>query len=449
MTVLGYTEVSDSRRVIEIEIPADEVEKTRATITQSFARRASVPGFRKGKTPETVVARRFADAIREELLDRLVPEALTEAIREKGIEPLGRPRIENLRLESGAPLAFTANVDIRPPVEPGPYRELEIEDVPIEPTEEEIGQALAGLLESHAEFVPIEGRPARTGDYAIADVAYRVVEPGAPILYTGSGAAIAGESAAPWHKDEKLTIEIGHSDNMAEINNALDAAEPGSKRSFRKTFPPDFPNERFRGQTVDYEVMLAALKEKRLPAADDEFARHLGKVADLADLRAKIGDRIRSEKAGARRSRFRRQLLEQIVSQGRIPAPEVLIDAEVETALEEYATYLSSRNVDPKQADWDKLARDARPGAERRVREYLALDEISRREGISATDTEVDAEIRASADRRGLDFLDLRDRLEKQGRISSLRQELRLNKAVDWLIENARIRPAGGKDEIK
>src|SRR5258706_15037793 len=121
MAILSYSEVSESRRIFEIEIPSEEVERAKQGITRNIARRVSLPGFRKGKVPESVAAQRFASEIREELLEHLIPDALGSAIAEKGVQPLGRPRIEDLRFEEGKPLAFRANVDVRPPIDPGDY----------------------------------------------------------------------------------------------------------------------------------------------------------------------------------------------------------------------------------------------------------------------------------------------------------------------------------------
>ncbi|MGH9441308.1 MAG: trigger factor [Thermoanaerobaculia bacterium] len=441
MAILNYSEVSDSRRVFEIEIPTDEVEKAKQGITRNFARRAHLPGFRKGKIPESVAAQRFAAEIREELLEHLIPDALGSAIAEKGVQPLGRPRIEDLRFQEGQPLAFRANVDVRPPIDPGDYTGLPLHDVSVEPDALEIEQTLARILESHAEFLPIEGRPARSGDFAIADVASRPVEIQSPVLYTGSGDAVADEKAGEWERDEKITLEVGHPDSMPEVNEALLGASPSETRKFRKTFPADFPNEKHAGKTFDYEVTLVALKEKRVPVLDEEFARHVGNAESVAELNEKITGGIRSEKEAARRRKFHREILDNLLSGVKISPPEVLVEAEVESALEDYAGYLQSRGVDPKDADWDKLATDARPGAEKRVQEYLLLDEIARREDISVTETEVDAEVRSSAARRGVDFGELRDRLEKGGRLGSVRQEIRLQKAMTWLIDHASLQP--------
>jgi trigger factor len=439
MAITSYSEISASRRIFEIEVAPEEIEEVRRGITRHYARRAALPGFRKGKVPEAVVARKFAHEIREELLEQVIPQALTEALREKGVQPLGRPTIENLKFEEGEPLAFKANVDVRPPIDPGEYSGIEVHDVAVEATPEEIDQTVSRIRESHAEFLPIEGRAAADGDFAIADIAYRLVESQGPLLYTGAGEPIAEEKAGDWHKDEKITLEVGNPDTMPEINDALRGASPGETRRFRKTFAPDFQNDRFAGKTLDYDVTLAALKEKQLPELDDNFAAHVGEAATLEELRGKIAEGLRHDKEAARRRKFRREILDRLLSQSSVPAPEALVEAETESALEEYASYMAANGADPKAADWDRLASDARPGAERRVREYLLLDEIARRENLEVSETEVEAEVRRSAQRRGLDPVAAHGRLVKEGRLGSVRQEIRLNKAESWLVDHARV----------
>ena len=238
-------------------------------------------------------------------------------------------------------------------------------------------------------------------------------------------------------------LEVGHSDSMAEINDALRGASPGETRKFRKTFADDFPNEEFRGKTVDYEVALAALKEKKLPALDDELARqiHEGETAD--GLRQKVRESLRYEKEGDRRRAMRRQILETLLSKTTVPAPEVLVESEVAGSLRDYARYLVSNGVDPKDVQWDKMREEALPGAERRVQEYLLLDDIARRENVAISDTELEAEFKRAAARRGADPAQLREQMAKGDGLEALRDEMRLAKTIDLLISTAAVLPPG------
>src|SRR5262245_4679476 len=335
MAILSTKDESATRTTLEIEIPAEEVEKAFTSVTRAYARRAAIPGFRKGKAPESVVAKRFGEEIKGDVLEAVLPDALASAIEERKLAVLGRPRVDDLKWDPPGPIRFSAHLDLKPPVDPGDYRGVPVEDQPVEPEDSEVGKVVDRIRESHAEFHPIEGRAAAPGDFAVADIEGAFVEILAP-----------GQNPRNF-RDEKITLEIGHPDSMPEINEALRGALPGETRSFRKTFADDFPNDEFRGKTVDYRVTLAALKEKKLPALDDEFARTVSAVETADALRDRVRARLRREKEADRRRKFRRAILDALVSRREIPAPEILVESETESALRDYARYLAASGVDP------------------------------------------------------------------------------------------------------
>ncbi len=437
MAILSTKEESATRTTLEIEIPASEVEKAFAAVTRAYARRAAIPGFRKGKAPEGVVAKRFGDEIKGDVLEAVLPDAVASAIEEKKLSVLGRPHVEDLQWEPPGPIRFTARMDLKPPVDPGEYRGVPVEDHPVEPDDADVTKVVDRIREAHAEFHPIEGRAAAPGDYAVADIEGAFVEILAP-----------GQNPRTF-RDEKITLEIGHPDSMPEINEALRGALPGDTRSFRKSFPDDFPNDEFRGKTVDYRITLAALKEKKLPALDDEFARTVSDGETIETLRDRVRARLRREKEADRRRKFRRAILDALVSRREIPAPEILVESETQSALRDYARYLAASGVDPEKEDWKKLSEEARPGAERRVREYLLLDAIADREGLTVSETELEAEFKRAAQERGVEPSALREQMSKAGGLEALRDELRLSKAVDLLIASAKVLPSGMPVEVK
>ena len=418
-------------------MPAEEAEEARRGVTRAYAKQAALPGFRKGHAPESVVQKRFTEQIREDVLERVIPDALSSAIEERKLSVLGRPRIEAVDLGSAGTDPFHGAAGEEASDRAGEYRGVPVEDASVEPTEQEVSQVLDRLREGHAEFHPIEGRPAAPGDFAVADIAGSFVEILAP-----------GQNPRTF-RDEKVTLEIGHPDSMPEINEALRGASPGETRRFRKNFPDDFPNEEFRGKTVDYELTLVALKEKKLPEFNDDFARLVAENETAEGLREKVREGLRREKEAERRRKFRRVIVDTLLSRMDLPAPGSLVEAETVAALKDYARYLASNGLDPKEADWEKLGEDARPGAERRVKEYLLLDEIARREAIAVSDTEVEAEFKRAAARRGADPAALREQMAKNDGLEALRDEIRLSKAVDILISAARVLPSGEPMEAK
>jgi trigger factor len=430
MVVLSTNQESPTRTILEIEVPADEVSRAYEAVARAYSKRAAIPGFRKGHAPESLVRKKFSEEIRGDVLEALLPDAVAAAVEEQKLDVLGRPRIAELTWEPPGAIRFSARLDIKPRVDPPEWRGIPLEDVSIEPTEEEIAGVLDRLREGHAEFHPVEGRPAAAGDYAVADIAGTFVE----ILEPGQ--------TPRGFRDEKLTLEVGHADSMPEINDALRGAAPGETRKFRKSFPDDFPNEEFRGKTVDYEITLAALKEKQLPAADDEFAKLVAEGDTMETLRERIRKSLQQEREGERRRRFRKAILDNLLSRVEVPAPEALVEPETESALRDYARYLAANGVNPEQADWEKLRQEAVPGAERRVREYLLIDAIARQEGVEASETEVEAEFKRAAARRGVDPAVLREQMAKADGLGALRDEIRLAKTLDMLIGAASVSPA-------
>ena len=437
MAILSTKEDSPTRTVLEIEIPAEDVEKAFAQVRRAYARRAALPGFRKGKAPESVVAKKFSEEIKGDVLENLLPDAVSSAIEERKLAILGRPHVEDLTWEPPGPIRFVARLDLKPSVDPGDYRDVPVEDMLVDPSEEEVAKVIERIREAHAEFHPVDGRPAAPGDFAVADIAGSFVEILAP-----------GQNPKTF-RDEKITLEVGHPDSMPEINDALRGAMPGETRSFRKSFADDFPNDEFRGKTVDYAVTLAALKEKKLPALDDELARAVSEGDTVATLRDKVRGRLRREKEAERRRRFRRAILDHLLSRRDIPAPEILVDSETTSALRDYARYLAASGVDPEKEDWSKLREEARPGAERRVKEYLLLDAIAEREKIEVSETELEAEFKRAAAERGVEPAALREQMTKAGGLEALRDEMRLSRAVDLLIAGAKVLPSGMPVEVK
>ena len=191
------------------------------------------------------------------------------------------------------------------------------------------------------------------------------------------------------------------------------------------------------------EFTLPGCLEPEAFSANGYFARLLVGNGAAEGLRTKVREGLCREKESERRRRFRRAIVDTLLSRMELPAPVSLVEAETVAALKDYARYLASNGLDPKEADWEKLGQDARPGAERRVKEYLLLDEIARREAIAVSDTEVEAEFKRAAAHRGADPAALREQMAKNDGLEALRDEIRLSKAVDVLISSAKVLPEG------
>ncbi len=424
----SYLEESPTKRVLTFEVPLEEVLRVTEKTVRGLKRHLRLPGFRPGKVPDEMIRRRFAEEIKGEVLDTLVQETVGAALKEKNLVPLGKPEVEDLKFAFDAPLSFKVNLEVRPPVVPTDYRGLKVPSEPVEPTEAEVDEVLSRLREGHAAYEPIEGRPGADGDWALVDI-------------KGSFPAADGKD----FEAEKTLVEIGGEKTMPELSAHLKGAEPGGTFSFQKTFPADSPDRAFAGKTVLYSVSLVALKKRSLPALDDELARLVlapgeGETSEeeptLGRLREKVSESVRRDKEELLGQKRRRAILDALLALHTVTAPESMVEAEVDSAVKEYGRALARQGVNLAEAriDWNEVRREARPSAERRVKEYLILDAIGEAERVTVTDTELEAALKRRARAMGTNFGELKAALAKAGRLETVREELRIERVIDFLI---------------
>jgi trigger factor len=428
--ITSFADDSPTKKSLTVEVPAEEVRRVTERIARTLAKNVDIPGFRRGKVPLELIKRRFGDALKGEVVDHLVEESVTGALKERNLVPLGSPKVDDLKFEYDAPLTFRVGIEVRPPVTPKDYRGLKVPSGSTMPSGEEIDAVLERLRERHARFDPLESRPAADGDFALVDI---------------RGSFPAGDGKD--FEAEKTLVEIGGGGTMPELSAHLRGAVSGASASFQKDFPADAPDAAFAGKTVLYNVHVVALKSRVLPALDDEFARtvmtpHEGEPpadVSLDLLRKQVTESLTREKEAALRETRRRAVLDGLLALNEVEAPESMTEAEIDSALREYARHLTRQGVNLKEAgiDWNALRGEAREGAVRRVKEYLLLDAIGEAEGISVSDTEVDAELKRRAAAAGMSFAELKTALVKAGRLEGLREEIRIERVLDILLAEA------------
>ncbi len=430
--ITSFVDESPTKKSLTVEVPLEEVRRVTDRMARNLAREIQLPGFRKGKVPPDLVRKRFADALKSEIVERLVQDSVVEALKERSLVPLGSPKVGDVNFEFDAPFSFSVSLEVRPPVAPKDYRGLKVPAGSPTPTEEEIAAVLERLREGHAHFDAIEGRGAKDGDFALVDI---------------KGTFPAGDGKD--FEAEKTLVEIGGERTLPELSAHLRGAEPGASLSFQKDFPADGPEPAFAGKTVLYSVHLVALKSRVLPPLDDDLARTVltprdGEApegANLDLLKAKVTESLTRDKEAALRETRRRALLDGLLALNDVAAPESMVESEIDSALREYARHLARQGVDLKQAkmDWNAMRGDAREGAVRRVKEYLLLDAIGETEKIAVTDTELDAEGKRRAQAAGMSFAELKAALVKAERLEGVREELRIDRVLDFLLAEAAV----------
>jgi trigger factor len=388
------------RRELELEIPAETVQKAVARVAKEFARVARVPGFRPGKAPVTLIRRRFADDIKSEVLQSLVPEQIERAVTESKLVPVTQPQVDKVDFTETGPVKFRATFEVLPEFELGQYKDLEVEidDVKIE--DADVDKGIEELRERASTFVPVEGRAVADGDYA------QLKLKGVP---AGGGEPLDADS---------VLCHVGGEETMEPFNQNLRGANTGDHKSFDVTYPSDYPDPKLQGKTYTYAVEVLGIKEKKRPDLTDEFAKD---VSDAQTLE---------------------KLLAQIVKAHEFPVPEALVEHQMDSRLERTVRSLASQGVDPRavNVDWVALRSRQKEHSIDDVKAELLLDRIATAEKIEVDDEEVEKQIVAMAERSGESATAVRANLTRQGALDRMKSKIRSEKTLDWLCSNSRTR---------
>src|SRR5579862_5028028 len=261
---------ANCRRELDLEVPAEAVQKAVEKVAREFARVARVPGFRPGKAPVTLIRRRFADDIKGEVLQSLVPGEIEKAVKDKNLVPITQPQVEHVDYTETGPLKFHAVFEVLPEFELGAYKDLEVEVPAIQITDADVEKVLEESRERAATFVPIEGRAIASGDFA-------------QIKLVGTPAG-GGE---PLNSDDVL-CHVGAEETLAAFTENLLGAQSGEHRRFDVTYPDDYPDAKLAGKTYTHAVEVLGIKQKKLPELNDEFAKDVSDSKTLEELRGKV-----------------------------------------------------------------------------------------------------------------------------------------------------------------
>jgi trigger factor len=421
--LLNFEDRSPVRKAVEIEIPADLITTEEKRVTADFSRSARIPGFRPGKVPPAVVRSRFAKDIEEQVMNRLLSLTFSDALTEKGVTPVGEPRIEHIDpYIAGAPIKYKAEFEIKPQFELSDYRGIEIDDPKIEVTEHDVESMVERLREQASAYRPETERGLQDGDFAV-------------IEYTVSGEGLEPETRQGHFK-------MGDETPLPELPAGLFGKMPGESTSFDKTYGDDAQNEEWRGKTIHYEVALKEIRVQEKPEVNDDFAQSTGGWENVEQMREAISADIRKHREHEVLRLKKNQIGDRLLELHHFEVPEVLVEEELGKSLQNYARFLASQGVDLSQAeiDWNKMRDDFRPEADKRARRALVLEEIAKKENLIASDVEVDREIRRAATENDRDFAEVKHRLKHDGGYEELRLSLSQEKALDFVLRESKAR---------
>ncbi len=419
---VAVEQIEGCKRRLAVEAPADVVQQEWERAYGRVQKAARLPGFRKGHVPRSLVKIHFADDVRREVVNHLIPDVYRQAVSEARLDPVNEPDIENLRLEEGAPLSFVAVVEVKPTIEVGEVKGVEVRHAPAPVTEAEVETALGELREQYAEFRSVD-RAAKEGDLVVVD-------------YTLRPEAHEPTTATGYH------FIIGAGTVIPEIDQAAAGMRAGEEREVAIRFADDHRMEALRGKPGTASLKVSEVKEKILPALDDDFAKSTGEYDTLDALRAVVRTRLEARRAAEEARGLEDKILDALLARHEFGVPDALVVRQVGHQVEHARERLRRQGVDPDRVPWDygKILAELKPAAERAVRRALLLEAIADRESIQPPDEDVDAEVEkiAQAAQRPVD--QVRRMMEQSGDLEGLRHGLRERLTLDFLTKHATVR---------
>lgn len=414
---------------LEVTVNAEEVEEALAESYKRVVKKVSIPGFRKGHVPRTILEKQFGkEVLYEEAIDIIIPKGYLKALEEYKLEPIDQPKLEvKEAFEAGKPFTFKATVEVLPEVKLGQYKGLKIEKPKVEIKEEQVAERLASLQERHAELVLSDKKNLEKGDFAVIDFEGYI-----------DGQPFSGGAA------QAYSLEIGSGSFIPGFEEQLVGMEVGTDKNIKVTFPNDYPREDLAGKEATFKVSLKEIKVKEIPAADDEFAKSVGNFETIDDLKADLREKMIEWAKQESEASFTQAAINQAVENAEFETPETLVKREMEDLLHRFEHNLAYQGLTlDKYLTYVKKSReevleDFRPEALKRVKTDLVLSNIARAENLEVTEEELNEKLQELAERyQQKNSAKLRETLESKGQLDSIRQAILLEKASDFIKENA------------
>ncbi len=425
---------STTKREILVEVPAEDVARETDKVVQNMQKVARLPGFRRGKVPPTVIRSRFADEIKSEVVDHLVPRFFREEAERQKLAPVSPPRITDLHHHPGEPLRFKASFEVLPEIEVSGYQDIRIDKPDTGVSDQEVEDSLNHLREQHATYTAVEGRALADGDFA------QVSFTGTPKRSAGGPQDAPGAPADKPVQVDDVLVEVGGANTVREFSDNLRGANPGDTRAFEVSYPADFSDERLAGKTFEYTVNVKAIKQKQLPELNDDFAREMGDFNSIDDVRARIREGMAHEKQHAAEREAKDKILDQLLQRHDFEVPESLVEHQIDVRLERGLRALAAQGMraeDMKKMDFNRLRAGQREAAVREVKASLLLDRIADAENIRVSDEEIDREVQALAEQSKQSADSIRARLTREGALDRIRNRIRNDKALDFLYQKS------------
>ncbi|MGB9791732.1 MAG: trigger factor [Thermacetogeniaceae bacterium] len=412
---------------LEIEVEAEQVDEALQKAYQRLVKRVTVPGFRKGKVPRPILEARLGkEVFYEEALEILLPKAYEEALKEKEIEPIDKPKIDIIQMERGKPLIFKATVEVLPEVKLGNYKGVKAVKPEVKVGEEEVEAQLKLLQQRHARLVDVSKGLVDDGDIAIIDIE-----------------AFVDGKPEPRLAAKERSVEVGAGRFIPGFDAHLLGMEVGEEKEFTLHLPSIFHYSDLEGKEAQFKVKVVGIKRKELSPIDDEFARDVSECSSLEELKQQLRNKLEEVgKINANRI-FTERVVKIVVDEAEVELPETLVRRQVEQDIQDFVQGLAFQNLvldDYLRAvnkDFETFKKELEAKARETLKRTLVLDAIAKAEGIRVTPEELEAEINDMAAQYNMETDKLRKLLEERGQLTMIERRMLREKVEEFLRENA------------
>ncbi len=414
---------SECELVFKIEIPQAEVKKEIEITYDKIQEEAVVPGFRRGKAPSAFLKEKFKSRCQEAVLESLIPGALSQVLKEKGINPIAPAKVSELKFDFDkiGPISFEATVEVMPRFEPRDYKRLKIKKEMKVVGDAEIEESLKELQKRNAQLVV-------SGNNAVDKKSYVVID----YQGFGNGKPLKGL------RGENQLISIENPVFLREFSEGLIGVERGGEKDVEVNFPDNYFNKKLAGRKVLFKIKVKEIKERRLPEIDDSFAQGLG-AKSLKELNEKLRENLIKMEEYKAKEAMREQIIDRLVENNPVAVPNSLVEEQLDYLMSRMKGYLRGQGLASEDigADEEALKKKYRDLAEKQVRSALILTRIAEKENIRVDSAEIEKEIEKTIESTRGKEEEIRKYFREN--MEQIKSKMRENKVFDFLIENAKI----------
>jgi len=493
------TNLENCKKELQIEIPSQSVQSAIDTKATKYAKQLSVPGFRPGRAPVSVVKTRFFKELRDEVMSELLPQAFEEAVKEHSLKILSEPHAHDVNFGLDDSIKATFVFEAAPDFELADYKNLSLTKYVRQIGDDDVEKAIEMVRDARTEMVPVEDRTAQEGDVVSVTVSGKVDpdymppveektdetkaeeadategEPSdasdADDVQAANDETVTTDEAAEHHhhddhdpahdhdhdeeeddeeeeivdevKDVTLDIDLGGETTLAEFKEALLGANTGDNREATVTYPQDYDSPTYANRRWQYQMEVTAIRRKAVPELDDDFAKEVNEKYNTVDeFRAGMRETLEANAKHLAENRLRDEALSKLTADYSFDVPEELLKKQMQQRMTDYIQNLMSYRLDPRalDLDWQGMYEAQREQATKDLRGFFLLEKVADAEQLEVSEEAVEEEVEKMAEASGQSMSMLMARLTKENSLDTIKGQIRHQKALDLIIASADIK---------